>query len=87
MDGVLVSTFHARQDKNYWVIDSGCLNHMIKDKVSLLNLKSMMEDYSCLEMILEQKLLEKGIISFDGKHSTNDFYYVKGLRHNLLSVR
>lgn len=28
----------------------------------------------------------KGTISFDGKHNTDNVYYVEGLKHNLLSV-
>jgi hypothetical protein len=27
-----------------------------------------------------------GLISFDGKNNTNDIYYIKDLRHNILSV-
>ena len=33
-----------------------------------------------------QNLFGKGKFSFDGKNSIYDVYYVKGLRHNLLSV-
>lgn len=31
-------------------------------------------------------IYSKGTIVIDGKHKTDDVYYVKGLRHNILSV-
>lgn len=31
-------------------------------------------------------ICDKGTISIDGKHKTNNVYYVKGLRQNILSV-
>lgn len=32
IEGTMVTTFHAREERNYWIIDSGCSNHMISDK-------------------------------------------------------
>lgn len=74
------------EDKDEWVIDSGCSNHMIGDKKKFLSLQEFEgglvrfgDDKACM-------IRGKGIISLDGKHNTKNVYYVEGLNHNLLSV-
>lgn len=72
--------------KDEWIIDSRCSHHMIGDKGKFLNFQEYNgglvrfgDDKACL-------IKGKGTISLDGKHNTDNVYYVEGLKHNLLSV-
>lgn len=73
--------------KDEWIIDSGCSHHMIGDKGKFLNFQEYNgglvrfgDDKACL-------IKGKGTISLDGKHNTDNVYYVEGLKHNNLSFR
>jgi hypothetical protein len=74
------------EEKNEWVIDSGCSHHMIGDKRNFVS----MENYEGgVVRFGDDKygiIHGRGSISLDGKHNTNDFLYVEGLKHNLLSI-
>lgn len=74
------------EDKDEWVIDSGCSHHMTRDQGKFLSLQEFDgglvrfgDDKACM-------IKGKGTISLDGKNNTNNVYYVEGLSHNLLSV-
>jgi len=84
--GIVISALHARSEKDDWVIDSGCSNHMIGDKSKFIKLEKFDGGVVRFGGDEAAKICGKGSISFDGKHNTNDVLYVKGLKHNLLSV-
>lgn len=74
------------EDKDEWVIDSGCSHHTARDKRKFLSLQEFdgglvrfEDDKACM-------IKGKGTISLYGKHNTDNVYYVEGLRNNLLSV-
>lgn len=74
------------EDKDEWVIDSGCSHHMTGVKRKFLYLQEFDGilvifgyDKACM-------VKGKGAISLDGKHNTDNVYFVGGLKHNLLSV-
>ncbi|GLJ40699.1 hypothetical protein SUGI_0840630 [Cryptomeria japonica] len=74
------------EDKNEWVIDSGCSHHMTGDKVKFMSLQEYNggqvrfgDDKACL-------IKGRGVISLDGKYNADNVYYVEGLKNNLLSV-
>ncbi|GLJ18478.1 hypothetical protein SUGI_0327670 [Cryptomeria japonica] len=74
------------EDKDGWVIVSGCSHHMTGDKRNFLSLQEFDgvlvrfgDDKECI-------IRGRGSISLDGKHNTDNVYFVEGLRHNLLSV-
>lgn len=74
------------EDKDEWIIDSGCSHHMTGDKSKFLTFQDYNgglvrfgDDKACL-------IKGKGTISFDGKHNTDNVYYVEGLKHNIFSV-
>lgn len=59
---------------------------MMGDKSKFIKLEKF---ESCLVKFHDDKstnICGKGSINFDGKHNTDDVLFVKGLRHNLLSV-
>jgi hypothetical protein len=59
---------------------------MINDKIKFVKIEKY--DGGCVGFgdDTSTKICGKGCIIFYSKHNTNDVYYVKGLRHNLLSV-
>ncbi|GLJ45784.1 hypothetical protein SUGI_0963520 [Cryptomeria japonica] len=74
------------EEKDEWVIDSGCSHHMTIDKGKFPSLQEFDgglvrfgDDKACM-------IKGKGTISLDGKNNTDNVYYVEGLKHNLLSV-
>ncbi|GLJ23768.1 hypothetical protein SUGI_0450940 [Cryptomeria japonica] len=73
------------EEKDEWVIDSGCSHHMTGDKSKFVN----MERYDCgIVRFGDDKacvIHGRGSISFDGKHNIDDVLYVEGLKHNILS--
>lgn len=81
----LASTFHSRLEKNYWIIESGCSNHMTSDKSNFVKHEKYDGGFFRFGYDTSAKIFGKGSINFDGKHNTNDVYYVKGLKNNLLS--
>jgi hypothetical protein len=50
--GTVFSSFHARQEKSYWVVDSGFSNHMIGEKSKFAKIKKYDGGLISLEMIL-----------------------------------
>ncbi|GLJ44734.1 hypothetical protein SUGI_0940610 [Cryptomeria japonica] len=73
-------------DKDEWVIDSGCSHHMTRDKRKFLSLKEFTGGLVRFGDDKECMIKGRGTISLDGKHNTDNVYYVEGLRNNLLSV-
>lgn len=85
-EGTIISSLHAKQEKRYWVVDSGCSHHMTGDKSEFFKLDKYDGGLGMFGDDTGAKICGIGSISFDGKHNTDDVYYVNGLRHNLLSV-
>lgn len=82
----LVIYFHDREEKNNWIIDSGCSNHITSDKSMFIKLQNFKGGLVKLGDDTFAKKCGKISINFDGKHNKDGFLYVKGLQHNLLSV-
>jgi hypothetical protein len=82
----MISTLHGKHEKNYWVVDSGCSHHMTNDKINFVK----NEKYDgCLVMFgddIHANIFGIGLVIYNGKHSTDDVYYIKCLRNNILSV-
>jgi hypothetical protein len=74
------------EEKYEWVIETSFSHHMIGDKSKFVS----MEKYEGGVVIFGDDKVGIihgiGSISLDGKHNTNDVLYVKGFKHNLLSV-
>jgi hypothetical protein len=61
IEGTMLTTFNAREENNYWIIDNGWSNHMTSDKNNflklekfkggLLNLRTLKEVLLSLAMI------------------------------------
>lgn len=83
---IVKTTLHAKIEPNTWIIDSECPNHITSDKDRFINLKGY--DSGSVKFVREDGATICGIgsVSIDGKHKTDDVYYVEGLRHSLLSV-
>lgn len=82
----VANAFHARRDKNEWLIDSGCSNHMTSDKSKFIKLEKYDEGFVRLRDDQTTQIFGIGSITFDGKDNTDNVYYGKGLHHNILSV-
>ena len=83
-EAIALITYVNKNDK--WIIDNGCSNHMIGDKVKFIALTHydgnnvrFGNDAPCL-------IKGKGSINLIEKISCDDAYYVEGLNYNLLSV-
>lgn len=76
---------HTKVELKAWIIDSRCSNHMTGDKEKFINHEKY--DGGSMKFVGEEvaPICGIGSITIDGKHKTNDGYYVEGLRHNLLS--
>lgn len=72
MEGNLVTSFHARHHEDYWVIESGCSNHMTKDKSKFTKLEKYGGWLVILGYDFGAKIVGKGTIIFYGKHSVDD---------------
>lgn len=64
---MILTKFHAREERNYWIIDIGLSNNMIGDKSRLIKLMNFGDDTS-------SKIYGKVSISFDGKHKIDTFF-------------
>ncbi|XP_057833888.2 uncharacterized protein LOC131044553 [Cryptomeria japonica] len=80
------TALHEKLEPKVWIIDSGCSNHMTGDIGKFINLEKYVG--GSINFVGEKvvPICRKGSISINGKHKTNDVYYVKGLRHNLSKV-
>lgn len=80
------TALQAKVEAKAWIIDFRCLNHMAGDKGNFIDFEKY--DGGSVKFVGEEvaPICGKGTISIDGKHKIDDVYYVKGLRHNLLSV-
>lgn len=80
------AAFYAKEEENAWVIDSGSSNHMTSDKGRFINLKEC--NGEAIRFVGDHlvQICEKGAISIDGKNKVENVFYVKGPKHNLLSV-
>lgn len=85
-EGTVKAALHAKIKLSTWIIDSRCSNHMIGDKDKFINLNKY--DGGSVKFVGEDGTTIRGIrsVSIDGKHKTDDVYYVEGLRHSLLSM-
>lgn len=86
IESTVVSSFHARRDKDEWIIDSGFSNHIISDKSKFVKIEKYDGGVVRFGDGQTTKILGIGSISLDGKHNTDNVFYVKVLNHNLLSV-
>lgn len=77
---------HTKIELNTWITDSRSSNHMSSDKDGFINLNKY--DGGSVKIFGEDgvSIRGSGSVSIDGKHKTNDVYYVEGLRPSLLSV-
>ena len=73
------------QEKNEWVIDSGCSHHMIGDKSKFVSLENYDGGVVIFGDDKSSVIHARGSISFVGDN-IDDVLYVEGLKHNLLSV-
>lgn len=82
---IVQTALHAER-KNLWVFDSGCSNHMTRDKKKFIKL----DDWNCGSVRFGDnssiKIKGRGTLNIDGKLKAHDVYYVEGLKHNLLNV-
>lgn len=80
------TALHAKVEPRAWIFDYGCSNHMNGDKDKFINLKKY--DGGLVKFAGEEAtpICGVGSISIDGKHKTNNVYYIEGMRHSLLSV-
>lgn len=80
------TALHAKVEPKTWIIDSECSNHMTGDKGKFIDFDKY--DGGSVKFASEEAtpICGKGMVSIDGKHKNDDVHYVKGLRHNLLSV-
>jgi len=74
------------EEKDDWVIDSGCSHHMTGDKDKFLDLERYEGGMVKFGDNSAGRIRGRGTISFDGKSKTGNVLYVEGLKHNLLSV-
>lgn len=74
------------KEKYEWIIDSGCSNNMIHDKSKFVKLEKFDGGVVRFGEDHMAKIFGIGSINFDGKHNTNNVFYVKHLNHNILSV-
>lgn len=83
---IVCYALHAKEEPNSWVIDSEYSNHMSSDRKKFINL----EENNCgsikFDGVESPQVCDKGTISIHGNIKIEDVLYVKGLRHNLLSV-
>lgn len=77
---------HAKVESKAWIIDSRCSNCMTIDKGNFIDFKKY--DGGFVKFVGEEvaPICGKWTISIDGKCKTDGVCYVKGSRHNLLSV-
>ncbi|XP_059068383.1 uncharacterized protein LOC131858915 [Cryptomeria japonica] len=81
------AAFHAQDENDTWYVDSGCSNHMTGDTSKFLSLKENCKGTIRFGSNDSATIVGKGSISFDnGWTTTQNVFYVEGLRHNLLSV-
>ncbi|GLJ44625.1 hypothetical protein SUGI_0937950 [Cryptomeria japonica] len=73
----VATVLHARRHINEWLIDSGCSNHMTGDKSKFVKLDKYDGGSVRFEDDQTTQIVGIGSISFDGKHNTNNVYYVK----------
>lgn len=74
------------ENKDLWIIDSGCSKHMTNDKKKFTNLASYKG--GCVNFGDNSSRQSKclGSLMLSDKMPIHDVYYVKGLKYNLLSV-
>jgi len=74
------------EEKDEWVIDSGCSHHMTGDKSKFISMERYEGGIVKFGDNSIGRICGRGSISLDGKNNTNDVLYVEGLKHNLLIV-
>ena len=77
----------AEGEENQWYIDSGCSKHMTGDKIKLLAYSALEKEKNVTFGNDTPAVIKgKGSIFLKEKVKANNFMYVDGLKHNLLSV-
>jgi len=74
------------EEKDDWVIDSGCSHHMTGDKNKFLDLERYEGGMVKFGDNSASRIRGRGTIYFDGKSKIGNVLYVEGLKHNILSV-
>ena len=69
-----------------WIINSGCSHHMTGDMNQFVKFKNRDGGIVRVGNNAAYHIIGIGSITLDGKTSTNDVYFIDGLKHNLLSV-
>lgn len=83
---ILRIALYVKEGSKTWIIGSRFLNHMMGDKKKLFKFKEY--DTGSINFVGGKvtSISGKGIISIYSKHKIDNVYYIKGLRHNILSV-
>jgi hypothetical protein len=77
----------AQNRRSLWYIDSGCSNHMTRDKNIFVTLKKEEEGYVTFGNDNSSKIIGKGIINLGNKDVVaENVLLVENMKHNLLSV-
>ena len=91
-EGSLFLTCNATQENssNFWLIDSGCSNHMMGNKGLITNLDDSVKIEVKFGTDNVIKVIGKGMVNILTKQKQKrhipDVYYALGLKHNIISV-
>lgn len=79
--------FHAKQEPNSLVINSGCSNHMTNDRIKFISLKKWNGRSIKCSGEEEAQICGKGTFLLIENTRCEDALYVKGVRHNMITIR
>ena len=91
-EGSLFLTCNTTKEisSNVWLIDSGCSNHMTRNRNLITNLNDSVNTEVKLGIDNVVKVMGKGIVNILTKQGQKrhilEVYYAPGLKHNLISV-
>lgn len=83
---LLVQTALLSNKKILWVVDSGCSNHMTRDKEKFVKLEDYASGFVKFGDNSGIQIKGRGSLILNNNTPIHDVYYVERLKHNLLSV-
>lgn len=90
LDHTLYSALSSQESRDVWYVDSGCSNHMTKNKSCFVQLDETIKSKVTLGDGNVQTIEGKGTIAVKTQNGSqkyiHDVFYVPGLTQNLLSV-
>ena len=90
LDHTLYSALSSQEPRDVWYVDSGCSNHMTKNKSCFVQLDETIKSKVTLGDGNVQTIEGKGTIAVKTQNGSqkyiHDVFYVSGLTQNLLSV-